>query len=104
MSLYGLMGFIPEVYCIVYQQAFTMIKCIATVIYVFNLLFLFFMLCLILKFEISKLKYILFVHLSFIIPENFKDLFLMIPEIFEFFELHTYKFGLVYKATILNTH
>ena len=35
-------------------------------------------------------------HLSSIIPENFKALALIIPEILEFIELHSYKFGLVY--------
>ena len=47
------------------------------------------------KFEINKLICILFVHLSSIIPENFKGLILIIPEIFDFLELHNYKFGLV---------
>ena len=35
-------------------------------------------------------------HLSSIIFEYFKDHTLIIPEILEFLELHTYKFGLVY--------
>ena len=39
---------------------------------------------------------ILCVHLSSIIFENFKDRALIIPEILEFIELHTYKFGLVF--------
>ena len=41
----------------------------------------------------------LFKNLSPIIPENFKYLELIISEILEFLELHTYKFGLVYIAT-----
>ena len=67
-----------------------------TVIYVLNMLFLFFMLFMKMKIEIYKLICILFVHLSSIILENFKDIIFIIPEIFEFFGLHTYKFGLVY--------
>ena len=63
--------------------------------YCFNLLFLFFMICMMIKFEINKLICILFLHLSSIILENFNDLILIIPEMFEFLELHTYKFGLV---------
>ena len=59
-----------------------------------------FMLCMIVKFEINKLICILFVHLSSINSENFKDLVLIIPEIFEFLELHTYMFGLVYVEVI----
>ena len=39
--------------------------------------------------------YKLLVHLSSIIPDKFKDLALIIPEILEFSELHSYKFGLV---------
>ena len=35
-------------------------------------------------------------HLSSIILEMFKDRAFIIPEILEFIELHTYKFGLVY--------
>ena len=35
-------------------------------------------------------------HLSSIILENFKDRALIILEILEFIELHTYKFGLVH--------
>ena len=55
-------------------------------------LFIFFM---IMNSDINKLLCILFVHLSAIILENFKDLALIIPEILDFIELHTYKFGLV---------
>ena len=40
--------------------------------------------------------HILFVHLSYISLENFKDCALIIPEILELIKLHTYKFGLVY--------
>ena len=47
------------------------------------------------KFEINRPICILCVHLSSIIPENFKDLALIIPEILEFIELHSYKFGLM---------
>ena len=50
----------------------------------------------IMKSEINKLICLLFVHLSSIIPENFKDLAFIIPEILEFIELHSYKLGLVY--------
>ena len=46
--------------------------------------------------DISYLICILFVHLSSIIVENSKDRALIIPEILEFIELHTYMFGLVY--------
>ena len=59
------------------------------------ILFLFFMLFMIMNSDINKLICILFVHLSAIIFENFKDRTLIIPEILEFTELHTYKFGLV---------
>ena len=38
----------------------------------------------------------IFVHLSSISRENFKDHALIIPEILELIKLHTYKFGLVY--------
>ena len=62
----------------------------------FHLLFLFFMLFMIMKSDINELICILFMHLSSIILENFKDRALIIPEILEFIELHTYKFGLVY--------
>ena len=55
-----------------------------------------FMLFMIIKPDINKLGCILFVHLSSSSLENFKDLALIIPEIFELIKLHTYKFGLVY--------
>ena len=50
----------------------------------------------IMKSDINKLMCILFVHLSSIILENFKDHTLIITVLLEFIELHTYKFGLVY--------
>ena len=46
--------------------------------------------------DFNNLICMLFVHLSSISFENFNDRTLMIPEILEFIELHTYKFGLVY--------
>ena len=55
-----------------------------------------FMLFMIMKSDINKLVCILFVHLSSISFENFKDYALIIPEILELIKLHTYKFGLVY--------
>ena len=63
---------------------------------VFYLFVLFVMLFMILKSDINKLMCIMFVHLSSIILENFKDHTFIITEILEFIELHTYKFGLVY--------
>ena len=50
----------------------------------------------IMKSDINKLVCILFVHLSSISPENFKDRALIIPGILELIKLHTYKFGLVF--------
>ena len=50
----------------------------------------------IMKSDINKCVCILFVHLSSISFENFKDRTLIIPEILELIKLHTYKFGLVY--------
>ena len=61
----------------------------------FYLLFLIVMLIIIIKSDIIKIICNLFVHLSSINLENFKDRALTIPEILEFIELHTYKFGLV---------
>ena len=55
------------------------------------------MLFMIMKSDINKLVCILFVHLSSISLENFKDRALIIPEILALIKLHTYKFGLVYK-------
>ena len=49
----------------------------------------------IMKSDINKLGCILFVHLSSISLENFKDLALIIAEILELIKLPTYKFGLV---------
>ena len=49
------------------------------------------------KSDINKFGCILFVHLSSISLENFKDRALIITEILELIKLHTYKFGLVYK-------
>ena len=63
---------------------------------VFLFVVLFVMLFMIMKSDINNLICILFVHLSSIILENYKDHTLIIPEILEFIELHTYKFGLVY--------
>ena len=54
-----------------------------------------FMSFMIMKSDINKLGYILFLHLSSISLEKFKDLALIIPEILELKKLHTYKFGLV---------
>ena len=58
-----------------------------------------FMLFMIMKSDINKFVCILFVHLSSISLENFKDRVLIIPEILELIKLHTYKFGLVYYAS-----
>ena len=55
------------------------------------------MLFMIMKADTNRLVCILFVHLSSISLENFKDHALAIPEILELIKLHTYKFGLVYK-------
>ena len=57
------------------------------------------MLFLIMKSDINELVCILFVHLSSISLENFKDLAFIIPEILELIELHTYKFSLVYMVS-----
>ena len=59
------------------------------------------MLFIIMVSDINKLICILFLHLSSIILENFKDHTLIIPEILGFIELHTYKFGLVYYKIII---
>ena len=66
-----------------------------TVINVFYLLLLFFYVFMVIKSDINKVICILFVHLFTIMLENFKDRALIIPEIWEFIELHTYNFGLV---------
>ena len=54
------------------------------------------MLFMIMKSDFNKLVCILFVRLSSISLENFKDRALIIPEILELLKMHTYKFGLVY--------
>ena len=46
----------------------------------------------------NRYERILFMHLSSIVLENFKDRSLIMSEILEFIELHTYKFGLVYMS------
>ena len=53
----------------------------------------------IMKSDINKIVCILFVHLSSISLENFKDRSLNNLEILELIKLHTYKFGLVYILT-----
>ena len=79
----------------VQQQVIAMIKLRTTVINVFLFVVFIFMLLMIMKSDINELVCILFVHLSSISPENFKDRALIIPEILELIKLHTYKFGLV---------
>ena len=64
---------------------------------VFSFVVFIFILFMIMKSDINKLVCILFVHLSSISLENFKDPALIISEILELIKLHTYKFGLVYK-------
>ena len=59
------------------------------------------MLFVVMKSEINKFICILFIHLSSIIPENFKDFASMIRAILDFIELHSYKFGLVYELSSL---
>ena len=51
-----------------------------------------FMLFMVMNSDINKLGRILFVYLSSISLENFKDLAFIIPETFELIKLHTYKF------------
>ena len=77
------------------QQVFAVIKLRTTVISVVLCVVFSFMLFMIMKSDINKLVCILFVHLSSISLENFKDRALMIPDILELIKLHTYKFGLV---------
>ena len=79
------------------QQVFAVIKLRTTVINVVLCVVLRFILFMIMKSDINKLVCILFVHLSSISLENFKDRALIIPEILELIKLHTYKFGLVYR-------
>ena len=78
------------------QQEFAVIKLRTTVINVVLFVVFIFMSFMIMKFDINTLGCILFVHLSSISLENFKDLALIIPEILKLIKLHTYKFGLVY--------
>ena len=63
-----------------------------------------FMLFMIMKSNINKLLCILFVHLSFISLENYKDRALIILEILELIKLHAYMFGLVYKKLVYKNH
>ena len=56
------------------------------------------MLFMIMKSDINKLVCILFMHLSTMSLENFKDHALIIPKILELIKLHTYKFCLVYNT------
>ena len=79
-----------------------MIKLKTIVINAFVWFVCFVMLFMILKSGINKLICILLVHLSSIILENFKDHTLVITEILEFIELHTYMFGLVYLTAMSN--
>ena len=78
------------------QQVFAMIKLRTTVIKVVLFIVFMFMSFMIIKSDINKLGYILFVHCSSISLENCKDRALIIPEILELIKLHTYKFGLLY--------
>ena len=73
-----------------------MINLRTTVINVVLFVVFIFMSSMIMKSDINKLGCILFVHLSSISLENFKDRALIIPEILELIKLHTYKVGLVY--------
>ena len=82
------------------QQVFAVIKLRTTVINDVLCVVLRFILFMIMKSGINKLVCILFVHLSSISLENFKDRTLIIPEILEVIKLYTYKFGLVYIQTL----
>ena len=73
-----------------------MIKLKTIVINVALFVVFIFMSFVIMKSDINKVGCILFVHLSSISLENFKDPALIIPDILELIKLHTYKFGLVY--------
>ena len=79
-----------------------MIKLRTTVINVVLFVVFIFMSLVIMKSDINNLGCILFVHLSSICLENFKDLALIIPEILELIKLHTYKFGLVYTGVLMS--
>ena len=59
------------------------------------------MLFMIMKSDINKFVCILFVHLSSISLENFKDRALIISEILELLKLHTCKFCLVYTQPVI---
>ena len=74
------------------QQAFAVIKLRSTVINAVLFVVFIFMLFVIMKSDINKLGCILFVHLSSISLENFKDRALKIPEILELIKLDTYIF------------
>ena len=67
---------------------------------VFLLVVFIFMLFMIMKSDIN-IVCIMFVHLSSISLENFKDHALTIPEILELIKLHSYKFGLVYMMSVI---
>ena len=54
-----------------------------------------FMSFMIMKSDIKKLGCVMFVYLSSISLENFKDRALIIPEKLELIKLHTYKFGMI---------
>ena len=84
------------------QQVFAVIRLRTTVINVFLFVVFIFMLFMIMKSDFNQLVCILFVHISSIILENFRDRGLIMPEILELKQLHTYKFGLVY--LLLQTH
>ena len=87
---------------IVQQQVFAVIKLRTTVINVFLFVVFILMLFMIMKSDINKLVCTLFVHLSSISLENFKERALIILEILELIKLHTYKFGLVYNPNSIN--
>ena len=67
-----------------------MIKLRTTAINVVLCVVFIFMLIMIMKPDINKLGWILFVHLSSISLEDFKDLALITLEILELIKLHTY--------------
>ena len=68
---------------------------------VFYLLICLFILFIKMKFDVYKFSCNLYVNLSFIIPENFKDLASLISDILAFMQLHSYKFGLVYVPVLM---
>ena len=67
-----------------------------TVINVFYLVSLFFEVFHLNKIQDHKSVYMLFAHLYSINPDKFKDLALIISEILQFIELHSYEFVLLY--------